>query len=418
MTTKRTTLAGVLVLLASLAPGSSPWAKSAARDPRIGGASPVAAAKLERVPGPAARAVARPVAELSIEFDPKRAVAGQRMRISVAARDAAGNPCDADVKIDSDVGELGPPVRVAEGHYRAMLDVPSVLRTGRSIFVLARTGAVSVNASVPLAPGPLASIAVQGPDALTADGSTTGQLVVTLLDAFGNPAEETPAADATHGEVGAAAQMGRGYWAFAYRPRRLARDGQDVVRVHAGAITDARTVKLVASASPFSFAPKGGVVLRSGEVWPVVGVEASGWTELGGQQVGLVLEGSWWRVHSSGPVQASASSIDFNGEQSYLPLTASLAWRWPVGSLAMVWLSLGGGTGRVSSTARLAGQPELTESTWVPVGSAAISGGLRAWKGFAFGEVRTAWIGDPHLATLSGSVVPVLLQLGYRFDAG
>ncbi len=424
-----------LVLLAVLAPGTSPWANSATRvsqatvDPlviRLGhhharvaalGAMPrliQSAAGQNRTAHPATREVA----ELRIEFDPKRAVAGRKVKIVVLARDAAGKASDADVKIDSDLGELGPLVRLDEGHYRATLDVPSVLHTERSIFVLARAGIVSANASVPLAPGPLASISVKGPDVLTADGSTTGLLAVTLLDAYGNPAEEVPVAEASHAELGAAAHAGQGFWEFAYRPRPLARDSQDVVRVRAGALTGTRTVKLIASPAPFSLAPKGGIVLRSGEVWPVVGVEASAWTHLGGQQVGLVLEGSWWRVHSAGPVQASGSSIDFTGEQSYLPLTASLAWRRPVGSLAMVWLSLGGGVGRVSSTARLAGQPELSESSWAPVASAAISGGLRAWGGFAFAEVRSAWIGDPHLATLSGSVVPVFLQLGYRFDAG
>jgi hypothetical protein len=39
------------------------------------------------------------------------------------------------------------------------------------------------------------------------------------------------------------------------------------------------------------------------------------------------------------------------------------------------------------------------------------------WGGYPFLEVRALYVGDPKLSGLTGSFVPVFLQLGYRFDA-
>jgi hypothetical protein len=43
---------------------------------------------------------------------------------------------------------------------------------------------------------------------------------------------------------------------------------------------------------------------------------------------------------------------------------------------------------------------------------------MYAWKGFPFVELRATWVGNPQMTTLTGSIVPVFLLAGYRFDAG
>ncbi len=367
------------------------------------------------------RYVGGPVTELQVEFDRQRAVAGdpKPVSITVRARDAEGNATDADVSIDADFGEMGETSRQALGLYRTQLTVPAVLVGDRRIFVLARAGSVSTNATLNLAPGPPASVSLDAPDSIPADGSTVCHMSITVADAFGNPADEQPTGDADYGELGRAARVGPGRWVLDYRPRRLSRDMEDVVRIRAGTSTRMRALRLVAPLAALSLAPKAGVVLGSGGTRAAFGAEISAWAHLGGAQMGLVLEGSYWSLGKSGPVQGLVG-VDFSGDQTYLPLTLSVAWRQPIGSRVLMWLSLGGGAARVSSTVKMIQLSQtVDEARWAPVASGALSFGLRAWRGSPFVELRAMSIGDPNLKTLSGSLTPIFfLQGGYRFDAG
>ncbi len=360
-----------------------------------------------------------PVAELQVEFDRQPAVAGNPVGVMVRARDAEGSATDADVSIDSDIGVVGGISRQAPGLYRTQLTVPAVLRGDRRIFVLARAGSVSTSATLSLAPGPPASISVEGPDSLRADGSTASEMSVRVADAFGNPADEPPTGEADYGELGRPAQVGPGSWVLDYRPRRLLRDVQDMVRIRAGPSSEMHPVRLAAPMATLSLAPKVGAVLGSGGTRAAFSTEISAWARLGGAQLGLVLEGSYWSLGNSGPVQGLAG-VDFSGDRSYLPLTLSAAWRQPLGSRVLAWLSLGGGAARVSSSVKLIQLSQtVDEARWAPVVSGALSLGLHAWRGSPFVELRAMWIGDPNLETLSGSLAPIFfLQAGYRFDAG
>jgi hypothetical protein len=360
-----------------------------------------------------------PVAELQVEFERQPAVAGNPVGVIVRARDAQGSAIDADVSIDSDIGEVGETSRQAPGLYRTQLTVPAVLKGDRSIFVLARASSVSTNATLNLVPGPPASISVDAPDSLRADGSTSCQMSVMVADAFGNPVDEPPTGEADYGELGRPARVGPGQWVLDYRPRRLSGDVEDVVRIRAGTSSGMHEVRLVAPMATLSLAPKAGAVLGSGGTRAAVSAEISAWARLGSAQIGLVLEGSYWSLGTSGPVQGLAG-VDFSGDRSYLPLTLSVAWRQPIGSRVLVWLSLGGGAARVSSTVKLIQLSQtVDEARWAPAVSGALSLGLHAWRGSPFVELRAMSIGDPHLETLSGSLAPIFfLQAGYRFDAG
>lgn len=344
-----------------------------------------------------------PVTELQMELDRQRVVVGDPKPVSVTVKalDATGHAVDADVRIGSEAGGMGETRRLAIGLYRAELTVPTELAGGEGIVVLARAGGASARATLQLLPGPPASLYVDLPDSLHADGSTF-EMSVTETDEYGNPADEPPTGEAQHGQVGRARRVGPGHFRLSYRPSRLSRDSEDLVRLRAGEATLARGVWLIAPVPVLSFAPKAGPAIWDDgqEARLAFGAELSLWANLQLAQLGLVAEGNYWR-HTDGL-----------GSQSYLPLTLSLAWRQPLGTWLVAWLSLGGGAARVTSTSGA-----VEQARWVPVATGAVSLGVHAWRGTPFVELRAMSMGDPGLTNLSGTLWPVfLVEAGYRFD--
>jgi len=163
-------------------------------------------------------------------------------------------------------------------------------------------------------------------------------------------------------------------------------------------------------------APKGGFAKRSGGVGPHAAVELSAWKELFGQELGLLMEVDWWNFASTSDV-AGLPGVTFKQSANYFGLLASVGWRHRLGSWAMVWASAGGGMTRVSNDWSVTGQGTRNDSGWAPALSSAVSAGVRVWRGYPFLELRGAWVPDPQLRSLGGSLMPVSLSLGYRFDA-
>jgi hypothetical protein len=398
-------LAAIAALLASASP-SAP-APPAAADSRL-----AAHAATRRAPPEP-----RTPADLLIDFGTTIAHPGEVVTVSVHVRDAAGKPTDATVAMDSDSGEVGAVERAQEGLYRARLTVPTALPGTRSLFVIAHTGGVSADAILPLSPGPAATLRLAGPATLAAGRLAPLQIDVAVLDAFGNPAEVTPAAHALHGVVGKPARVGPGRWVVDYQPRRVSDDVDDEVSVEAGATRGTHLVRLLAAADWASFAPRLGAAFDAGGAGLAVSGEASMWHRLDDVRVGFALDVAWWSLGRAGTARGPGGPLSLSGDRSYLPLTASAAAGRALGSRLSAWGSLGGGAALVMTTARLSGQPSASEAGWAPAATAALGLDLRAGMGAPFVEVRGSWIGDPRLKTLSGSVWPILVQLGYRFDA-
>ncbi len=362
-------------------------------------------------------AASRPAAEVLIDFGLERGLPGETVTVSVRAEDAEQKPTDASVSVFADVGDVGEVVRVERGRYRAPLVLPKVLPRHRSAYVLVRADSVSNAAILPLSPGPPASLRVDGPKFTGGDGTTLSVIAVIVSDAFGNPAAELPAASATHGQVSVAEPLGPGRWVIRYRAPRLVSDAEDVVSVQVGPTRGTHAMRLTAPATALGLAPRIGTVLSSARIALAIGAGASTWWRFGRGQAGVVLEGSWWRLRRSDTAAIPGGPVDLSGEQRYAPLTAALSFEHRLGRHFSTWVSLGGGAARVSATARLAGQPAVSGAAWAPVASAAVALGVRAWAGSPFFELRWMWIGDPHLATLSGPYRPVLVNVGYFLDA-
>jgi hypothetical protein len=153
-------------------------------------------------------------------------------------------------------------------------------------------------------------------------------------------------------------------------------------------------------------------------VGPAVGAEAGLWTLFGRTQLGLVLDVSWWMLSRTSTATVGGADSTYKATQNYLPFLLSAAWRTPFADRWMLWATLGGGGGVVSNSSQVGGQPTVSESGFAPAVSGSLSAGPRLGPGSLFLEARATWIGDPKLATLSGSSFTFLGLVGYRFDVG
>jgi hypothetical protein len=375
--------------------------------------APRGAATPRPPPPPAARAIA----EVRIELERPRARAGEGRAVTVHIGDPERNPVDGDVTLDCDHGQLGAIERVAEGQYRAALAVPQVLPSSRSLLLLARVGELFSERIVPLVPGPAASLEVSSPRSAPGDGASRVDLDVTVVDAFGNAADDEPRAGARLGAVRPAARVGPGRWAIDYRPPRVLEDAEDVLTIEAGTLGTTRAIRIEARATWAGLGPWSGAAASAGSIRLALGAGASWWWRARREQLGVLLDAGWWSLSERTQVALPDGSAELAGDRSYLPLTASFAWGRRLGRNALGWISLGGGGARVSSSNALAGQPEVAEAGWAPAAAASVASGVRAWRGFPYVELRALWIGDPGLLTVAGSAQAILFLAGYRFDA-
>jgi hypothetical protein len=360
-----------------------------------------------------------PAAILEVKFDRRRVVPGdtEPVGVTVTAWDAARKPTDADLLVSSEAGDLSEPRRLAQGVYGLRLSMPAGLRGSGAINVQARAGEVLGEARLAFAPGEPASLVIGGPEVVPGDGSSTRLLSIDVSDAHGNPVDDVePAVEAGGAIVGTPSRVGPGNWMVAYRPRRVGSETEDVVVARAGSASSQRAVHLVVPSNRFSAGPKVGVGLQAGGASIAGGAEAAAWTVLARQQVGLVLEATYWSLSSSGTLEGLGGA-SYRNQRGYFPLTLSAAWRRPLRDRLMLWGTLGGGVARVTSTNQVSVQQDVSDAAWAPVASAAVSVGLWAWNGFPFVELRGTWVGDPKLPTLSGPARALLLQVGYRFHA-
>ncbi|ACQ81027.1 Ig domain protein group 1 domain protein [Beutenbergia cavernae DSM 12333] len=130
----------------------------------------------------------------TIEADPTSIVAdgASTSTVTVTLLDANGNPVGAsggDVVVSTDAGTVGATTDNGDGTYTATLTSSTTAGTATLTFTLEGTSGTDT-ATVELTAGPpdpgLSTIAAD-PTSITADGTSTSTITVTLLDANGNP---------------------------------------------------------------------------------------------------------------------------------------------------------------------------------------------------------------------------------------
>jgi hypothetical protein len=357
-------------------------------------------------------------AALEIEKDPGGNANGISEAVIVRIRDSAGNLTDGALELEADLVTVGVPVRLERGIYRVPLVVPTEAQ-GKSLFVIATANRIIATAPlvIPFPPAATVTVGPHGP--ILADGSSPRRpvvlLPVTVADAAGNPVNDLPVGSAQLGEFLEALVVGPGSWALPYRPPRVLEDSVDHITVRAGTVSTHADLQLLADRFSGSVGLKAGIVVAS-SVGPAIGVEGSAWASVGGTQLGLTLDLSWWTLLQTSAATVSGATSTYTARQNYLPVLLSFSWRTLFARRWLLWASAGGGVAVVWNNSQVSGQASVSESGLAPAASASVSAGPRLGPGAAFLELRITWIGDAKLSTLTGSTVNFLVLLGYRFD--
>jgi len=356
---------------------------------------------------------------LRIDVDRPSVSAGDgAFDFTVAVEDAYGNPVpNASPQASVDGGTFLGFTPGPAGRWVGRVMVPEHLE-GKGLVIVATVGNLLARREVDLVPGPADQVELEGE---APSGEKGGPLSFRILDRFGNLTDANPPeVVASAGSVGASVRQGPGAYRVNYAPPAATRGDHDVVRVIAGLAERTITIQLSREETDLGhleFGPLGGVSLSGGTAAPVFGAEAALFTGGRPPQFGLSLYGGWFKFSRHEAVSLGAGSEGFTSDAAYLVFTAAPTLRLAVGRRAILSISAGAGAVRVESTSMLADQPSFEASKWMAAGTAAVSLGVRLWRGYPFVELRGLYVSDPHLTGLSGSFVPLLLQLGYRFDA-
>ncbi|OFX23278.1 MAG: hypothetical protein A2V77_00100 [Anaeromyxobacter sp. RBG_16_69_14] len=378
-----------------------------------------AALQADRVAAPQQSTPAAP-RRLRIDVERPGVVAGEgALDFMLVLDDGAGNPVDdADPRVSTSVGTLLGLTRGMPGRWTGHVSIPERLEGDSKLVIVASSGDQVAKREVNLLGGPAADLTIR-----TADDGGGGRSPVTFAvattDRFGNPTDDAaPKARAALGKLDAAVRRGVGLYHVVYHPPAAATASRDEVTIRAGSAERVTHVPLhYAAQSRLDIAPKGGIAKGSGAYGPAFGAQVSLWTQIADGNLGLVLDGTWFRFATDSTVSSASGPVAVSNTNSYLAFTAAPAWRFPLGSRAMLWASLGAGLVRVQNSSTIPPQKTIDDATWVGAGTAAVSLGARMWGGYPFLEVRASYVGDPKLTSLKDSFIPVLLQLGYRFDA-
>jgi hypothetical protein len=357
--------------------------------------------------------------KLTLEVDRTSVAAGEvPFDFALKFEDAAGNPIDdASPRVTTNVGTFLGWTRGMPGRWTGHVRVPERLNGDAKLVIDVTAGELAARREVDLVPGPTADLTVSSGVAHGTGAPLT--LSVATVDRFGNPTDDAPPqSKAALGRFDAPMRQAVGLYYVIYHPPAKTDASSDEVTVRAGRAERVTRVRLYGSVvSLLTIGLKGGAARRSGKIGPVLGAEASLWTRIGGNRLGLVVDGSWFDFSQNLTVSGASGPLALDSGVSYLAFTAAPTWRQPIGRRVMLWASLGGGLVRVASSSKLAGQPAIEESSWVPAGTASLSIGAKVFRGYPFLELRGTLVGNPNLTSLVGSFTPVFLQLGYRFDA-
>jgi hypothetical protein len=367
-----------------------------------------------------ARAAGAP-AQLEASLD--RAVASPGdppVGVTVALRDAAGNPADGELSARAGAGEVSAAERTGMGAYRLAWTPPARLEGRDQAELHLRSGRAEARVELALRPGAPARLRLTAPrDAVIADGVRTLTVQAEVEDQHGNPAEGVPGhPTAGAGELGAPRRVAPGRYQLLYRPRRVARPARDELGLELPPLSARLALRLHPPLPRLTLGASAGLALQPGGWLGLqAGAEASSWRWLGDQQAGLALALAFSRFHEGSTVVVGGGDARFDGEVRVLTVLASAVWRRSLGRTVTLRLDAGGGAARVESGVAVGGGALVPEARWVPAGSAAAVVGVEAWRGRALLALRGTLLPDARLSSLRGAVTPISLSLGYELDA-
>jgi hypothetical protein len=387
--------AGALVLKGTV-PGQGRWSFTA---------------KVEAVSGPARR--------FEMRMDREVLVASEKTQVAVqvSARDAAGNPARAGLRIDSELGQVTLTERQG-GEYVGALELASDFggRERLELRLLAEGESAPVlTQSVALRPAEPARVTVepQWPFVL-ADGRSEATWHIRVTDRFGNPVPE-PWPEALPPGAPAHSLQSRkaGTYELRYVPPVAREEHVSELEVRVGKVSGRGSVSLLHQRPVLGVAPYLGVLTNlSDVVAPSVGARVELWPRLPLPDLGVLLDTSYLRASRSGGDVVPG----FMGRAEWLDATLALGVRTRRGRGFQAWVAAGPSVSRVRGSARLGQGPTLEQATWVLGAQAMVGVGIPFGPGLPFLEARFRWFDDPGLHVLRGTLRGGALHMGYRLE--
>ena len=378
--------------------------------------------------------------------------------ITVKLADEAGKPMAGQtVRLDSAVGTVGEVTDIGDGTYTGEYTAPEILPPDRQVTVTAYVGEVLEGTDgvaqefvLPVRPGPADHANVWAePRRLPADGASTAQVWVAVLDKQGNPADGTPRLDLGRGSVSALEPADEGQWmatwtapdmpALEYSERLLPKVtlGGDTVEVKGTLRLDPRPRAAAPPEKP-----------RPASVWgPDVGfvtlfggghvAETNGlavgfdWSwQIGGMPLyvgfdpGLTLLAGSTSAVDEAHVADGVGAVDIEVESALVPLVGNVSLRVRV--LKTVFVRAGFGLGallaftRATSEVAFGGDADSFEV--LAIGSAPVGAEWDLGSGMASLEVQyfrsLGGLSGPTQATVGvvGAIQGLTLSAGWRWS--
>ena len=387
--------AGALVLKGTV-PGQGRWSFTA---------------KVEAVAGPARR--------FELRMDREVLVASEKTQVAVqvSARDAAGNPARAGLRIDSELGEVTLTERQGGEYVGALELAPDFGGRERLELRLLAEGesAPVLTQSVALRPAEPARVTVepQWPFVL-ADGRSEATWRIRVTDRFGNPVPE-PWPEALPAGAPAHALQSRkaGTYELRYVPPVAREEHVSELEVRVGKVSGRGSVSLLHQRPVLGVAPHLGLLTNLTDVVaPSVGARVELWPMLPLPDLGVLLDTSYLRASRSGGDVVPG----FMGRAEWLDATLALGVRTRRGRGFQAWVAVGPSVSRVRGSARLGQGPTLEQATWVLGAQAMVGAGIPFGPGLPFLEARFRWFDDPGLHVLRGALRGGALHMGYRLE--
>lgn len=366
--------------------------------------------RLVAVPGPARH--------FEMRVDHEELVASEEVRVAVevSARDAAGNPASAGLRLESDlVGEGGLTER-QPGEYAGVLGFAPrfgtrervelrLLAEGAPAPVLTRT--LKLRSAVP------ARVKVEPlQPLLMADGHSEAIWRISVEDRFGNPVREPwPEAKLARELASTLLSKAPGTYELRYVPPPADADHLSELEVRVGEVHGRGTLSLLRRRPVLLVAPRAGLVTNLGDVVaPSAGLRLEVWPLHQWPFLGLLLDTGYLGFSRTGGLAAPG----FTGRNEWLDTTVAVGLRTLGEKGLQGWVAAGPSLVRVRSSVAWSGGPVLEEGTWVLGAQALVGVGLPVGRGQPFLEARVSWFDDPSLRVLRGALWGGGLHLGYR----
>ena len=368
-------------------------------------------APVEAVPGPARR--------FEMRAEPKVIVASEnpRVAVQVSAKDAAGNPARAGLRLDTELGRVTLTERRVGDYVGELALAPDFGGRQRLELRLLAEGepAPVLTQSVALRPAEPARVTVKPRwPFVVADGRSEATWRILVTDRFGNPVPEPwPEVVPAGGPASLLLSGKAGTYELRYVPPVARERHVSELEVRVGKVSGRGSVSLLHPRPVLLVAPHLGLMTNlSDVVAPSVGARVELWPLLPLPDVGVLLDTSYLRASRSG----GDGVPGFTARGEWLDTTLALGVRTRPGRGLQGWVAAGPSVTRVRGQARLGQGPALQEATWVLGAQAMVGAGIPVGPGLPFLEARFRWFDDPGLHVLRGALRGGSLHMGYRLE--